>query len=108
MPITTLYALPLAFILLTLTFRTIGYRRSNRISLGDNGDKALLKRMRVHANCAEYTPIGLVLMGLAESMDTPAVILHAIGISLSLAAPFMPTACRKHRKSCQCGSPEWC
>lgn len=42
MPITMLYALPLALILLTLTFRTISYRRANKISVGDDGDKALL------------------------------------------------------------------
>lgn len=82
MPITTLYALPLALILLILTFRTINYRRANRISLGDNGDRALLQRMRVHANCAEYTPIGLVILGLAESVTTPAYLLHAIGLAL--------------------------
>ncbi|MEQ8825959.1 MAG: MAPEG family protein [Filomicrobium sp.] len=84
MPITTLYALPLALIFITLTFRTIGYRRANRISLGDAGDKAMLKRMRVHANCAEYTPMGLIVLGLTESLNAPALALHIIGCALVL------------------------
>ena len=82
MPITTLYAFPLALIFLMLTYRTIRYRRDNRISLGDTGDKALLKRMRVHSNCAEYTPIGLIVLGLAESINASVFALHAIGLSL--------------------------
>lgn len=82
MPITTLYTFPLVLIFLMLTYRTIRYRRDNRISLGDTGDKALLKRMRVHANCAEYTPIGLIVLGLAESINASVFALHAIGLSL--------------------------
>lgn len=82
MPITTLYAFPLALIFLALTFRTIHYRRSNRISLGDSGDKALLKRMRVHANCAEYTPLGLIVLGLAESLNAQPLALHVLGLML--------------------------
>lgn len=83
MPITLLYAVPLALIFLTLTARTINYRRANNISLGDRGDSELMKRMRVHSNCAEYTPIGLILLGLNESADTPAYLLHAIGMALA-------------------------
>ncbi len=82
MPITALYALPLALIFLTLTFRTIGYRRANRISVGDGGDSQLLQRMRVHANCAEYAPLGLVVLGLAESVAVPVVMLHVLGSAL--------------------------
>jgi uncharacterized membrane protein YecN with MAPEG domain len=36
--------------LIALAFRTIHYRRSNRISVGDGGDQKLLQRVRVHAN----------------------------------------------------------
>ncbi len=38
MPITALYVLPLAMVLITLSFRTIAYRRQHRISLGNGGD----------------------------------------------------------------------
>lgn len=82
MPITALYVLPLALVLIILSFRTIAYRRQHRISLGDGGDRLLLQRMRVHANCAEYTPIALLAMALAESLAAPALILHVIGVTL--------------------------
>lgn len=82
MPITALYAVPLVLLFLVLTFRTIGYRRSQRISVGDGGDKELQKRMRVHANCAEYVPIGLLVIALAESLSAPAALLHSLGAGL--------------------------
>ena len=82
MPITTLYAVPLAFLFLALTFRTIGYRRANRISVGDGNDQEMLRRMRVHANCAEYVPMGLIVMALAESLNTTPLILHLLGVAL--------------------------
>ena len=82
MPITALSILPLALLLIALGFRTIAYRRGHQISLGDGGDKQLLQRMRVHANCAEYAPMGLIALALAESLAAPSLWLHAIGVTL--------------------------
>lgn len=82
MPITALYALPLTLLLIALAFRTIGYRRANRISLGDGDNPEMLARIRTHGNCAEYAPLGIILLGLAESNAAPALLLHAIGIAL--------------------------
>lgn len=85
MPITALYASLLALIFLALSIRVIGFRRVVRIGLGDGGDAALLRRVRVHANFAEYVPLCLILIGLAESLRAPTVLLHALG-GLLLAA----------------------
>ncbi|MDX2289384.1 MAG: MAPEG family protein [Hyphomicrobiaceae bacterium] len=82
MPITTLYAVPLAMLYVYLSFRVISHRRAARVEIGDGADRELLRRMRVHANCAEYLPIALVLMGLAESVGAPALVLHGIGAML--------------------------
>ena len=82
MPITALYAGLLALLFLVLSFRTIAVRRSDKVEIGDGGNKRLLRRIRVHANFAEYVPIALVLMGLAESMRLPSPWLHAIGALL--------------------------
>lgn len=79
MPITSLYAGLLALLYLVLSFRTIGARREGRVEIGDGGNKELLRRMRVHANFAEYVPLALVLMALAESQRLGALWLHAIG-----------------------------
>jgi len=36
------------------------------VGLGDGGDQALLRRIRMHANLAENAPIFLILLGLNE------------------------------------------
>lgn len=87
MPITAVYAALLALLFVFLSVRVIGFRRAVRIGLGDGGDTALLRRVRVHANFAEYVPLCLVLIGLAESLKAPAVLLHATGVLL-LASRF--------------------
>lgn len=80
--ITALYAGLLALLLVALSVRVILYRRANRLSLGDEGDRGLLRLMRTQANCAEYVPISLVLLGLAEAMAPPAFVVHLLGLML--------------------------
>ena len=82
MPITALYAGLLAPIFVILSLRVIGMRRGAQVAVGDGGDKMLLRRMRVHANFAEYVPLALVLLVLAESLKTDPRILHILGICL--------------------------
>jgi uncharacterized membrane protein YecN with MAPEG domain len=38
--------------------------------------------MRVHANFAEYVPMALILMALAESLKAPSMFLHPLGLVL--------------------------
>ncbi|MEW9921367.1 MAPEG family protein [Marimonas sp. MJW-29] len=80
--ITPIYAALAALLFLVLSWRVILYRRANVISLGDKGDKNLLKRMRAQANWAEYTPIALILLALTEANEAPALVLHALGLAL--------------------------
>ena len=82
MKITALYAGTLALMYLFLTFRTLNYRRTQRVEIGDGGDKQLLRRIRVHGNFAEYVPIALLLMGFAESLHLSGTGLHVIGLLL--------------------------
>lgn len=84
MSITPLYAGLIALIFLVLCFRVIFYRRANQIGLGDAGDKSLLKRMRAQANCAEYAPIGLILLALVELQGAPGPVVHGLGVTLLL------------------------
>ena len=80
--ITALYAAPLAILFLWLSIRVIGTRRSELIGLGDGGNKSLMKRMRAQANCAEYVPIGIVVLALVELQGGPAPLVHALGATL--------------------------
>src|ERR1700748_1123954 len=82
MPITALYAGLLASLFIWLSMRVIQKRRGARVGLGDGGDGELLRRMRVHANFAEYVPLALLLMALAESLKTDGRILPGLGIAL--------------------------
>ena len=50
MPVTALYAGLLAPLFLFLSARVIAARRGAQTALGDGGDPALLRRMRVQAN----------------------------------------------------------
>ncbi len=84
MPITALYAGLLGLVFVGLAARVIGARRAARVPLGDGGDATLLRRIRVHANFAEYVPLSLVLLGLAEGLKTDARVLHLLGASLLL------------------------
>jgi uncharacterized membrane protein YecN with MAPEG domain len=80
--ITAFYAALLAVLFLVLSVRVIGWRRESRVEFGHGEDSELLRRMRVHANFAEYVPFTLLLMALAESMAPPHVLLHVAGLLL--------------------------
>ena len=82
MTTTAFYASLLAALFLLLSIRVIGWRRIHRVELGDGDNRELLRRMRVHANFAEYVPFTLLLMALAESMAPPHPLLHLVGLVL--------------------------
>ena len=82
MSITPIYASLIVVIFLILSVRVIAARRSGGVSLGDGGDTARLRRIRAQGNCAEYAPIGIVIMILMELQRSPDALVHTIGIAL--------------------------
>lgn len=80
--ITPLYAGLIALLFLVLSYRVSLARRGLRISIGDGDDKDMIKRMRVQANCAEYAPIGIILLWMAEIQGMPAWLVHLSGSTL--------------------------
>ncbi len=80
--ITAFYAALLAVVLVILSVRVIGVRRSQRISLGDGDDADLRGRIRAHGNFIEYTPMALLLMAGAEGYGFDQVIVHGMGLAL--------------------------
>lgn len=85
LPITALYAGLLALLFLVLSIRVVQRRGAAGINLGDGGDPALNRRIRAHANFAEYVPLLLILLALLEGGGAPAWLLHALGIALVAA-----------------------
>ena len=82
MAITAFYAALLGLFFVFLSFRVIGWRRLKSVELGHGEDSELLRRMRVHANFAEYVPFTLLLMAIAESMTAPRPLVHVAGLIL--------------------------
>lgn len=83
--ISALYAAGLGVVFVLLSLRTLRLRRKLRIGLGDAGHPQMQRAIRVHANFAEYVPLCLGLMCLAEVQAAPAWLLHSMGIALVLA-----------------------
>jgi hypothetical protein len=80
--VTPIYAGLLALLYVFLSFRVIRHRRGARINLGDGGNAEMQRRMRVHGNFAEYVPLALILMFLAEWLDQSLWIIHVMGVLL--------------------------
>ena len=80
--VTPIYAALLALLFLALSFRVILYRRHSRISLLDEGDAELRTRIRAQGNCAEYAPVGLVLILVLDLMIAPNWLVHLFGLML--------------------------
>jgi uncharacterized membrane protein YecN with MAPEG domain len=83
--VTLLYGGALALVFLVLSIRVIqGRGGKDGPSLGDGGDLTMQRRIRAHANFAEYVPIILILIGFLEAAGTAAWIIHSLGASLLL------------------------
>ncbi|MGR3461233.1 MAG: MAPEG family protein [Roseovarius sp.] len=80
--VTPLYAGLLGLLFVILSIRVSIARFTARATLGDGGDKMLAKRIRVHGNFAEYTPMGLILLTLAELQGAPLWVVHLLGLML--------------------------
>ncbi len=52
------------------------------MAFGDQGDKTLLRLMRAHGNCAEYAPLGLILLLMAELAGPAGLGVHIAGALL--------------------------
>lgn len=72
-------------LLLVLGYLVIDGRRKHKIRLGVGDNPIFNRRVRVHANAAEYIPaglIGLVVLSLFEAL--PIWVLHGAGLSLTI------------------------
>lgn len=75
LPVTLSVAGGAALVNLWLAIRIGQVRTREKISVGDGGNDALIRRMRAQSNFAEFVPIVLILFGLIE---------FAVGTSLWL------------------------
>jgi len=66
LPITLTIAAAAAVLHIWLAGRVSAVRNSQKVSIGDGGNEALIRRMRAHANYGENLPIVLILLALLE------------------------------------------
>ena len=83
MKVTLLYGGLLAVLFVLLSARVIlGRTGPGKPSLGDGGNPAMLRRIRGHANFAEYVPLTLLLIGFLELSGAAVWQLHVLGCTL--------------------------
>ena len=80
--ITSVYAAVFALFFLFLSARVARCRAKTLTALGDGGHPELLRRIRVQANCAEYGPLALLMMGMSEIQGAPGLLVHGLGAAL--------------------------
>ncbi len=80
--VTAFFAGLLALLYLALTAHVVRGRYKLRLPLGDGGDAHMNRRIRAHANFAEYVPLALVLMALNELSGMSNGILNFLGLWL--------------------------
>ena len=66
LPITLTIAAAAAVLHIWLAGRVSQLRRGYKISIGDGGNEALLRRIRAHGNYVENMPVVLILLALVE------------------------------------------
>jgi uncharacterized protein len=66
LPVTLTAAGIAALINIWLAVRVGQVRTREKVSVGDGGNDAVIRRMRAHSNFSEFAPIVLILFGLVE------------------------------------------
>lgn len=79
LPVTALFAGILALWVVYLAFQVVGFRRGERVVLGDGGSDQGQRLIRGHANAIETIPLFLVLLGLTEGLGAPDYALYLLG-----------------------------
>lgn len=83
--ITALYGALNAILNIFLASRVSTARRKEKVSIGHGESPGLLVAIRVHANNAEFVPLAIVMLMLAELCGGSSSVLHVIGGLLFVA-----------------------
>jgi uncharacterized membrane protein YecN with MAPEG domain len=79
---TPIYAALLAALYILLSLQVIRQRQRDGRAWGEGGEGRLRNLVRAHGNFAEYAPMGIVLLLLAEAQGAPGWAVHLTGASL--------------------------
>ena len=87
-PVTAFFAGALALLFIALSVYVIRNRYTLRLPIGHGGDVPMERRIRAHANFAEYVPLALVLMAVNELNGMPQGYLALLGGLLAAGRVF--------------------
>ncbi|MDJ0951408.1 MAG: MAPEG family protein [Alphaproteobacteria bacterium] len=82
--VTPIYAGLLGLFYIVLASNVIRTRHTTGVNLGHGDEPLLERRIRAHGNFAEYAPIALLLIALAEAGGVADWAIHALGVALLL------------------------
>jgi uncharacterized protein len=88
--LTAIYAAVLALIYAVLSAWVVAGRIAFRVNHGDGGHIPMNRRIRAHANFAEYVPLILLLVGLLEADSASRLTIHALLLPLVIARILHP------------------
>lgn len=80
--VTALYTGILGILLIILSALVIRGRFKYQAGVGDNGNEAMQRCIRVQGNFVEYVPVAILLMMMCEMSGTQAQTIHYLGIGL--------------------------
>lgn len=81
-PASALYGSFLAIITIFLAMNVSRNRGRAKAFFGHGSDDALESAIRAHGNAAEYVPLGVVMLVIAEIMGANATSMHGLGGTL--------------------------
>ena len=83
--IVPIYAALFAVMLVFLSISVANTRREMQVTIGDGGNKILLRRIRVQGNFTEYVPMALILFTFIEMQGWPRWLVHGLCLVLLAA-----------------------
>lgn len=81
---TAIYAGINVLFLMVLGLVVVRRRWTTRTSIGDGGNKLMMKAVRAHGNNAENLPTAILIIAILESVGAPLALIHGLGIALTL------------------------
>ena len=81
--IVALYGAINMILLIVLSYRVAGTRKKHSIGIGDGGDEALQRAIRVQGNFTEYTPMAIIGLLLMAGLNADPYWLHGMGIAFT-------------------------
>jgi uncharacterized membrane protein YecN with MAPEG domain len=81
--IVAVYAALNALLMLALGLNVVRNRFGTRTPILDGGKPEMIRAVRAHGNNTEYVPTALILLGLVAWLGGGALVVHAIGATLT-------------------------